>query len=146
MLDNDLAELYGVETKRLKEQVKRNIERFPEDFMFELTKEEFDYLRSQIATSRWGGTRYLPMAFTELGVAMLASVLNSNRAVRVNIQIVRTFVQLRRMISSHEYLRRKIEVMEEKYDSRFRIVFDAIKELLKDEAKPRKRIGFIMKD
>jgi len=146
MLDRDLAELYDVETKRLKEQVKRNIDRFPDDFMFELTKNEFGSLRSQIATSSWGGIRYAPMAFTEQGVAMLASVLNGNRAVQVNIQIVRAFVQLRRMISSHEDLRKKIEAMERKYDDQFRIIFDAIKELLKGESNPKRKIGFKVKN
>lgn len=148
MLDRDLAELYGVETKRLKEQVKRNSERFPADFMFELSPEEFNNLRSQIATSNRGGTRYLPMAFTEQGVAMLASVLHSDRAIQVNIQIVRAFVQLRRMIASHAGLRNKIEAMENKYDRQFRIVFDAIKELIaSQEAEPPKtmeQIGFNM--
>jgi len=142
MLDRDLAELYGVETKRLKEQVKRNIDRFPDDFMFELTNKEFENLRSQIATSSWGGTRYPPMAFTEQGVAMLASVLNSDRAIKVNIQIVRAFVRLRQMISSHDDLRKKIEAMEKKYDEQFRIVFEAIKELLRIESHPKKKIGF----
>jgi len=142
MLDKDLAELYDVETKRLKEQVKRNIDRFPEDFMFELTKNEFDILRSHFATSRWGGIRYVPMAFTEQGVAMLSSVLNSKRAIQVNIQIMRAFTRLRQMVSSHIDLRKKIETMENKYDKQFRIVFDAIKELLKDESKPKKKIGF----
>lgn len=142
MLDRDLAELYGIETKRLKEQVKRNSDRFPEDFMFELTKSERDNLRSQFATSSWGGSRYAPMAFTEQGVAMLASVLNSPRAIQVNIQIVRAFVHLRRMISSHEDLRKKIEAMEEKYDGQFRVVFEAIKELLDIKSKPTKKIGF----
>jgi hypothetical protein len=146
MLDKDLAELYDVETKRLKEQVKRNIERFPEDFMFELTKNEFDNLRSQFATSSWGGIRYMPMAFTEQGVAMLSSVLNSERAIQVNIQIMRAFIGIRRMMSSHDDLRKKIDAMEKKYNGQFRIVFDAIKGLLKDESKPKKRIGFKMKN
>lgn len=112
ILDHDLAGLYGVETKRLKEQVKRNIDRFPGDFMFELTKDEFVALWSQNATSKRGGSRYAPMAFTEQGVAMLASVLNSPRAIQVNIQIVRAFVNLRQMISTHDDLRNKIESME----------------------------------
>lgn len=142
MLDKDLAELYGVETKRLKEQVKRNIGRFPDDFMFELTKSEFGNLRSHIATSRWGGTRYAPLAFTEQGVAMLASVLNSPRAIEVNIQIVRAFVKLRQMISSHDELRKKIEAMEDTYDGQFRLVFDAIRELIRVEQSPKKKIGF----
>ena len=146
MLDKDLAELYGVETKRLKEQVKRNIRRFPEDFVFELTKDEFDNLRSQIATSSWGGVRYMPMAFTEQGVAMLSSVLNSDRAIDVNVQIMRTFTKLRQMISSHKELSKKIESMEKKYDEQFRVVFDVIKQLLKDDVNPAKKIGFKFKD
>jgi hypothetical protein len=145
MLDKDLAGLYGVETKRLKEQVKRNMERFPDDFMLELAKKEIEILRSQFATSRWGGIRYAPMAFTEQGVAMLASVLNSPRAIQVNIQIVRAFVKLRRMILTHEDLRNKIEAMEEKYDEQFRIVFEAIRELIRVEHSPKKKIGFTMK-
>ncbi len=142
MLDRDLAELYDVETKRLKEQVRRNIERFPADFMFELTGEEYDFLRSQIATSKRGGARYMPMAFTEMGVAMLSSVLNSERAIQVNIAIMRAFTNIRRMMSTHEDLRRKIEALEEKYDGQFSIVFDAIRELLKTEPRPVKKIGF----
>jgi phage regulator Rha-like protein len=142
MLDRDLAELYKVETAQLKRQVRRNIDRFPDDFMFELTAVEFENLRCQIDTSSWGGTRYVPMAFTEQGVAMLSSVLNSERAIQVNIQIMRAFTKLRKMISSHEDLRRKIEAMEKKYDEQFRIVFEAIKELLRTEAHPKKKIGF----
>lgn len=146
MLDRDLAELYGVETKRLKEQVKRNIERFPEDFMFELTKKEFQNLRSQIATSSWGGTRYFPMAFTELGVAMLSTVLNSKKAVQVNIQIMRVFTQLRQMLLKNKGLKKKIESMEKKYDEQFRIVFEAIKQLIEEDEKPKKKIGFTVKE
>jgi len=146
MLDRDLAELYRVETRRLKEQVRRNIERFPDDFMFELTQQELKNLRSQFATSSWGGTRYVPMAFTEQGVAMLSSVLNSKRAIKVNIQIMRTFTQLRQMLSTHEDLKKKIETMEKKYDQQFQIVFEAIKQLLETEAKPRKKIGFTVKE
>lgn len=142
MIDRDLAGLYDVETKRLKEQVKRNINRIPEDFMFELSYNEFEHLRSHIATSRWGGTRYAPMAFTEQGVAMLSSVLNSPRAIQVNIQIIRAFVHLRRMISSSDNLRKKIEDMEKRYDKQFKIVFDALRELLRKESNPKKKIGF----
>src|SRR5579872_1175806 len=98
MLDEDLADLYDVETKQLKRQVRRNMDRFPDDFMFELTKEEFENLRSQIGTSSWGGVRYMPMAFTEQGVAMLSSVLNSARAIKVNIQIIRVFTRMREML------------------------------------------------
>jgi hypothetical protein len=146
MLDRDLAELYGVETKRLKEQVRRNIERFPEDFMFELTKEEIKNLRSQFATSSWGGARYLPMAFSEHGVLMLSSVLKSERAIQVNIVIMRAFVKLREMLSTHKDLKRKIKSMEKKYDEKFQIVFEAIKQLLSEEEKPKKKIGFTVKE
>jgi hypothetical protein len=146
MLDRDLAKLYGVETKALKQAVKRNIGRFPEDFMFELTKQEFDHLRSQIVTSSWGGARYSPMAFTEQGVAMLSSVLNSGRAIKVNIQIMRAFTQLRQMLSTHKDLKKKIEKMEKKYDQQFQVVFEAIKQLLEADAKPRKKIGFTVKE
>ena len=104
MLDRDLAELYGVETRRLKEQVRRNIERFPDDFMFELTKSEFEILRSQFATSSWGGLRYAPMAFTEHGVLMISSVLKNDKAVQVNIKIMRVFIKLRAMLSAHKDL------------------------------------------
>ena len=113
LMDRDLAELYHVETKVLKQAVRRNIRRFPSDFMFELTKEEFQNLRSQFVTSSWGGSRYVPMAFTEQGVAMLSSVLNSERAIQVNIQIMRAFNQLRKMMATHEDLKHKIE---EKWD------------------------------
>jgi hypothetical protein len=142
MFDFDLAELYGIETKYLKRAVRRNPDRFPADFMFELTKEEFENLRSQIGTSSWGGTRYPPMAFTEQGVAMLSSVLNSERAVKVNVAIMRTFVALRKMIASHADLVRKIEAMEKKYDGQFAMVFKAIKELMAPPEKQTKQIGF----
>ena len=142
MLDRDLAVLYDVETKYLKRQVKRNIERFPEDFMFQLTKDEFNNLRSQIGTSSWGGTRYLSYAFTEQGVAMLSSVLNSDRAIQVNIQIMRTFTKLREMLMAHKDLKRKIEDMEKKYDYQFKIVFDAIKQLLEPPTEPKGKMGF----
>jgi len=130
MLDKDIAKLYGVPTKRLVEQVKRNIKRFPEDFMFQLTRNEIKILRSHFATSSWGGRRYLPYAFTEQGVAMLSSVLNSERAILVNIQIMRIFAKLRGMVLSYDELRRQVENMERKYDAQFRIVFEAIKDLL----------------
>ena len=118
ILDSDLAELYGVTTKRLNEQVKRNRARFPDDFMFQFTVSETEILRSQIATSKMGrgGRRYLPYAFTEQGVAMLSSVLNSERAIKVNIEIMRTFVRLRRMLASHSELARKLDALEKKYD------------------------------
>ena len=146
MLDRGLAELYGVETRVLKQAVKRNIARFPVDFMFELSRAEFDNLRSQIVISSWGGIRYRPMAFTEQGVAMLSSVLNSERAVQVNIQIMRAFTKLRQMLATHEDLRRKIEEMEQKYDQQFQVVFDAIKLLLEAEEKPKPKIGFTVKE
>ncbi len=145
MLDADLAELYGVETSNLNKAVKRNMDRFPEDFMFQLTKEEADSLRFQIGISKAsgsGGRRYLPHAFTEQGVAMLSSVLNSKRAVQVNIAIMRAFVKLREMIASHKDLAEKLRALEMKYDSQFRIVFDAIRELMAPPAKPRRKIGF----
>lgn len=147
MLDKDLAELYGVETKRLIEAVKRNIRRFPDDFMFQLNKEENDLLRSQIATSNIstgrGGRRYAPYAFTEQGVAMLSSVLRSPRAVDVNVEIMRTFVRLRRMLASNVELARKLETLEKKYDSQFKVVFDAIRQLMTPvEFKNKRQIGF----
>ncbi|HSO61783.1 MAG TPA: ORF6N domain-containing protein [Desulfobacterales bacterium] len=142
MLDQDLASLYQVETKALKQAVKRNIERFPDDFMLTLSREEFDNLRSQIVTSSWGGTRYAPMVFTEQGVAMLSSVLRSRRAVQVNIQIMRAFTRLRQMLSGYAELRNKIEKMEEKYDQNFQVVFEAIKQLLEVEVRPKRKIGF----
>lgn len=148
MLDNDLAELYGVETKVLKQQVNRNIERFPEDFMFELTWEETKSLRSQIVTlnttsKRGRHIKYLPYAFTEQGVAMLSSVLRSKRAIQVNIHIMRTFTKLRTLLSTHKDLQRKIEEMEKKYDQQFRVVFDAIRALITPPAPKRKKIGFL---
>jgi len=142
MADSDLAELYGVQTKQLKRAVKRNIGRFPDDFMFELTKEEFENLRCQFGTSSWGGKRYLPYVFTEQGVAMLSSVLNSERAIQVNIVIMRTFTRLRSMIESHKQLKRKVEEMEKKYDQQFKVVFEAIKQLLTPPEKTRNKIGF----
>ncbi len=143
MLDKDLAILYGVTTGNLNKAVQRNIDRFPEDFMFQFTDEEFKNLIFQFGTSSWGGVRKLPYAFTENGVAMLSSVLNSKRAIDVNIQIMRTFTLLREMLLTHKDLQRKIEAMEKKYDQQFKIVFDAIKQLLEPEKKPRKRIGFL---
>lgn len=142
MLDSDLAELYEVDTKMLKRSVRRNLERFPENFMFELTVKEWEVLRCQIGTSKRGGSRYLPFAFTEPGVAMLSSVLKSKRAIAVNIQIIQTFIQLRKMLVTHEALRKKIEAMERKYDKQFKAVFDVLRQLLKEEAEPVKKIGF----
>jgi hypothetical protein len=147
MLDKDLAELYGVETKQLKRAVRRNIHRFPSDFMFELTKGEYDSLRYQFGTLKRGQhTKYLPLAFTEQGVAMLSSVLNSRRAIETNILIMRAFVRLREMISTHKDLLRKVEEMEKKYDRQFQVVFEAIKQLMAEPEKPKKRIGFEVKE
>ena len=143
MLDSDLAVLYGVKTGRLNEQVKRNIKRFPGDFSFKLTKDEALDLKSHFATSSWGGVRKFPRVFTQEGVAMLSSVLNSERAIMVNIQIMRAFAQLRRMLLSHRELKRKIEEMERKYDKQFAIVFQVIKQLLEPPPVKEKRIiGF----
>jgi hypothetical protein len=143
ILDEDLAELYGVETKQLIRAVKRNLDRFPADFMFQLTNHEFTILRCQIGTSsQWGGRRRPPYAFSEQGVAMLSSVLNSPRAVQVNIEIMRTFVRLRRMLASHAELAERLESLEQKYDAQFKIVFDAIRQLMQPPAKERKEIGF----
>lgn len=144
MLDSALAALYGVPVKRLNEQVRRNKERFPPDFMFELSPEETANLRSQFAaSSSWGGRRYAPRAFTEQGVAMLSSVLRSRQAIDVNIQIMRTFVRLRSMLQSNQALARKLDALERKYDRQFRVVFDAIRDLMAPSApSPKKRIGF----
>jgi hypothetical protein len=146
MLDADLAVLYGVETRALVQAVKRNIDRFPDDFMFQLSKEEHAILRSQNVIPKpagRGGRRTPPYAFTEQGVAMLSSVLRSDRAVQVNIQIMRTFVKLRRMLATHEELSRKLAALERKYDRQFKVVFDAIRELMAPpDPEPRRRIGF----
>ena len=147
MLSNDLAVLYGVEPRALVQAVKRNSERFPDDFMFQLSKEEFDDLKSQNVISSaggWGGARRAaPYAFTEQGVAMLSSVLRSPRAVAVNVEIMRAFVRLRQMLASHADLARKLDNLEKKYDAQFRIVFDAIRQLMLPSEKPsRRRIGF----
>jgi len=143
MLDSDLAELYGVSTGRLNEQVKRNIDRFPEDFMFQLTQEEYEILRSQIATSRsWGGRRYPPNAFTEHGAVMLASVLNSDIAVQASIGVVRAFIRLREMLASNKELSRRLDELEAKYDAQFKEVFKAIRELMEPPEKEQRRIGF----
>jgi len=142
MLDADLAVLYGVETKSLNRAVKRNAGRFPADFMFQLTSEELADLRYQTGTSRWGGRRYLPLAFTEQGVAMLASVLHSERAIRVNIEIMRAFVRLREMLASHASLARKLAELEKRYDAQFKAVFDAIRRLMKPQKARYRPIGF----
>ena len=147
LLDEDLALLYEVETKALVRAVKRNPDRFPEDFMFQLSEEEWDNLRFQSGTSRsWGGRRYAPYAFTEQGVAMLSSVLHSERAVKVNIEIMRAFVRLRAIIFSHAELASRLDALEAKYDAQFRVVFEAIRQLMAPPAKERKPIGFGMGD
>jgi len=147
MLDQDLAKLYGVETRVLKQAVKRNVSRFQSDFMFRLSHEEQESLRSQFVTLKRGQhSKYLSFAFTEQGVAMLSSVLNSERAVQVNIQIMRAFTKLRQMLATHDDLRRKIEEMEQKYDQQFKVVFDAIKLLLEVDQKPKSKIGFTVKE
>jgi hypothetical protein len=131
MLDADLASLYGVETGALTRAVRRNANRIPADFMFQLTKQEFEDLRRQSGiSSAWGGRRYAPYAFTEQGVAMLSSVLRSERAVLVNIEIMRAFVRLRQMLASHADLARKLAQLERKYDAQFKVVFDAIREMM----------------
>ena len=143
MLDATLAELYGAETRALVQAVKRNLDRFPDDFMFQLTREEFADLRSQnVMSSAWGGRRTRPYAFTEQGVAMLSSVLRSRRAAEVNVEIMRTFVRLREMIAGEANLARRLNELERRYDQQFRGVFDAIRALISEETKPRKRIGF----
>ena len=143
MLDADLASLYGVPAKRLNEQVRRNVLRFPADFMFQLSEEELAILRSQNATSSsWGGRRTRPFAFTEQGVAMLSSVLRSTRAVQVNIEIMRAFVRLRGMLHQNAELAKKLAALEKRYDAQFRIVFDAIRELMDVPDTPKGRIGF----
>ncbi len=143
MLDRDLAELYGVETKYLNRQVTRNSDRFPEDFMFVLTDDEIEILRCQFGTSSWGGLRYLPSAFTEQGVAMLSSVLRSPRAVQVNIMIMRAFVKMRELIASHKDLAARLDELEKKYDHQFNYVFEAIRELIiPPEPKKKGEFGF----
>jgi len=146
MLDRDLAALYGVSTSALNKGVSRNLERFPPDFMLQLTREEFHNLKSHFGTSSWGGTRKLPRVFTEQGVAMLSSVLKSKQAVQVNIQIMRAFVRLRQMLATNADLTRKLEALEQKYDSQFRVVFDAIRALMAEPEKPKRPIGFTAKE
>ena len=148
MLDSNLAMLYGVTTSRLNEQVKRNRKRFPSDFMIQLTSDEISSLRSHFATSNTGrgGRRYRPYAFTEQGVAMLSSVLNSSKAVQVNIEIMRAFVRLRQMLATHEDLARKLTALEKKYDAQFRVVFDAIRQMMAPPDKKKRGIGFLVKE
>jgi hypothetical protein len=142
LLDLDLARLYGVETKALNQAVKRNLRRFPPDFMFPLTDAEFGALRSQLVTSSWGGLRRSPHAFTEQGVAMLSSVLRSERAIRVNVEIMRAFVRLRSMMVEHKDLSRRLDELEARYDGRFRVVFEAIRELMTPPQGKGRVIGF----
>jgi hypothetical protein len=154
MLDMDLAELYGVETRRLNEQVKRNRDRFPDDFMFQLDGEEFNSLKSQFAISRWGGRRKLPYAFTEHGVLMLSSVLNSEKAIKVNIQIMRIYVRIRRLITLNKEILERLEAIEFKYaeqDNKILLIFEYIRGLeqtrqQQEEQQNRKRIGFRKED
>ena len=149
MVDADLAELYEISVKILNQAVKRNRSRFPEDFMFQLTAEESDSLRSHFVTLKIGRGRhrkYLPYAFTEQGVAMLSTVLRSKRAVRVNIEIMRAFVGLRRMLTSNEELARKLAALERKYDAQFKGVFDAIQELMAPPTPKRRKIGFLVEE
>jgi len=144
MLDADLAMLYGVETKALTRAVRRNIERFPADFMFRLSKDEFEILKRHFGTSsQWGGRRTPPYAFTEQGVAMLSSVLRSKRAVQVNVEIIRTFVKLRAMTADHKALARRLNKLEEKYDKQFAVVFDAIREMMNPPQGKKQPIGFV---
>jgi hypothetical protein len=139
MLDSDLAELYGVQTKALNQAVTRNRDRFPEDFMFRLSAEEFETLRSQIVTSSWGGRRYPPFAFTEHGVAMLSSVLRSKKATQVNIDIIRAFIMLRHMLAGNAALARKIEQL----DRKVAVLYEAFQKLLQPDAPKKRRIGYI---
>ena len=145
LLDSDLAKLYGIETIRLKEAVRRNIDRFPKDFMFVLTTKEANNLRTQFATSSWGGGRYPPMAFTEQGVAMLSSVINTPKAIAVNIQIMRVFIKMRQMIFSYKELLKRVEKLEDadlKKDDQIREIYALIRELLEPAINDREPIGF----
>ena len=147
MLSTDLAELYGVEPRALVQAVKRNSDRFPDDFMFQLNSAEFNNLKSQIVISSWGGPRRAaPYAFTEQGVAMLSSVLHSKRAVQANIAIMRAFVKLRELLATHKDLAQKLDSLEKKYDVQFKVVFDAIRKLMQpDPVPPKRQIGFAEK-
>lgn len=145
MLDFDLALLYGVETRILNQAVKRQLNRFPSDFIFQLTKEEFSILKSQIVISSWGGRRKIPYAFTEHGTIMLANVLRSKSAIQASISVVRAFLQLRTLLETNKDLARKIEELESRYDQQFQVVFEAIKQLISKESKPRKEVGYLAK-
>jgi phage regulator Rha-like protein len=142
MLDSDLAKLYDVETKQLTRQVRRNIERFPKEFMFQLSVREREHLRCQIGASSWGGHRYLPYVFTEYGVAMLSSVLNSKKAIQINVMIIRSFIKIRELLSTHKKLAMKIAQLETKHDEQFVAVFNALKHLMKEPEREKVRIGF----
>jgi hypothetical protein len=147
ILDRDLAELYGVTTGNLNKALRRNLDRFPPDFMFQLKQEEYESLRFHFGILKRGQhSKYLPCAFTEQGVAMLSSVLRSKRAVQVNIEIMRAFVRLRQILSAHKELERKLAELEKKYDDQFKVVFDAIRALMAPSEKPRKKIGFEVKE
>ena len=149
MLDFDLAELYQVETKNLKRAVKRNIERFPDDFMFELTANEWEILRCNFGTSSWGGTRYMPFAFTEQGIAQLSSVLNSPLAIQVNISIIRAFVTLRKYALGYAELNQKLETFMLETNMQFNEIYQALTELAstrEQDDKPRKRVGYIQNE
>ena len=149
MLDSDLADLYGEETRRLNEQIKRNIERFPSDFMFQLTENEFENLKSQFATSSWGGRRKLPYVFTEHGVLMLSSVLNSKKAISINIQIVRIFTQMREMLLANKDILLELDKINQKVigqDDRIDMIYDYLKEFIESKKKPRVAIGFKSED
>jgi hypothetical protein len=142
MLDKDLAILYDVQTRELNKAVTRNPDRFPMDFCFQLTQLEFKNLMFQFGTSSWGGTRKMPRVFTEQGIAMLSSVLRSKRAIRVNVEIMRAFVRLRKILTSHKKLSQRLDALERKYDVQFKAVFEAIRQLMKEEEKPRAPMGF----
>jgi hypothetical protein len=146
MLSPDLAALYDVEPGALIQAVKRNAERFPDDFMFQLTPHEYHILKSQSVISSWGGRRHPPYAFTEQGVAMLSSVLRSKRAAQVNVEIMRTFVRLRRILAENAGLAQRLDELEKKYDVQFKVVFDAIRQLMQPPAPRRKPIGFVTGD
>ena len=146
MLDRDLAELYEVETRVLNQSVRRHLKRFPEDFMFQLTKAEFGDLKSQFVTSSWGGVRKMPLGFTEQGVAMLSGILNSDRAIEVNIQIMRAFVQLRHMVIDHAELKRELEALRSNTEERFEVVFTVLDKLVSDDSESSNKIGYIKKD
>ena len=142
MLDKDLAELYSVQTKLLKQAVRRNIDRFPADFMFELTRKEFDNLRSQIVTSSHGGARYLPMVFAEQGIAMLSSVLKSDKAIQMNIQIIRIFTKIRKLVLENVDVKKELEDFKDQTEERFNIIFQTLDQLIAIDETPNKKIGF----